>query len=41
MTRLLWLTLLVAAVTLPSAASSKTTAPACTGGNLRGAFTVI
>ena len=41
MARLLVLTLLVAAVALPSAQGGTTAAPACTGSNLRGAFTVV
>ena len=41
MARLLILTLLVAAVSLPSAQGGTAGAPACKGSNLRGAFTVV
>jgi hypothetical protein len=42
MTRFLFFTVLVVAAVLPSAASGlAAAAPACTGGNLRGAFTVV
>jgi hypothetical protein len=41
MARFLVLTLLVAAVALPSAQGGTTAAPACTGGKLSGSFTVV
>jgi hypothetical protein len=41
MTRAFLVGIVLAAVALPSAAGGMATAPACTGGNLKGSFTVV